>query len=175
MKLLLIFCTFAISLALQQVAIAQPVVAAARSSAVTSALLAQRVEVVEGKTVLKPAGQAKLGDLIEYSNTYRNGGTGAAEKLLATVPVPVGTTLVVGSLNPSKAQASTDGVQFAPIPLMRSMRQSDGTERKVPVPLSNYRAVRWDIGVLPPESAVTVSLQVRIDVEAIKQASSVRP
>lgn len=156
MKPLLNFCFFAVSLVIGQAALAQ-------SPAVTSSLTAQRVEVIEGKTVLKPAPQGKPGEIIEYSSTYRNGGAAAVANLQAIVPVPVGTVLIAGSAQPAQAQASTDGIRFAPMPLVRLVKQPDGAERKEPVPLAEYRALRWDVGTLGAGNSVVVSLRVRID------------
>lgn len=167
MKPNLYFCIFAMCLGLGQAAMAQ-------GTAVTSKLVAQRVEMVDGKAVVKPAGEGKPGEIIEYSGTYRNGGTAAVDKLLATIPVPVGTSFIAGSSNPALAQASTDGTRFAPMPLIRTVRQSDGSERKEPVPLSDYRAVRWEVGTLSPGSSSVVSLRVRIDSPAIA-APAVKP
>ena len=98
MKSLLNFVIFATGLALGQATFAQ--------SQVSSTLLAQRVEMVDGKAVLKPATQSKPGEVIDYSSTYKNSGTAAVEKLVATVPVPVGTTLLAGSAEPAQALAS---------------------------------------------------------------------
>lgn len=170
MKLFLNLCLFAASMVVAQAALAQ-------SPAVTSTLVAQRVEIVDGKAVLKPAAQAKSGDIIEYSGTYRNGGKTAVDKLLATVPVPVGTTLVAGSATPAQAQASVDGTQFAPMPLMRSVKQPDGSARNEPVPLAEYRALRWELGNLAPGGSAVVSLRVRIDspAAAAVTASAAKP
>ena len=156
MKPLVSLCFFAASLALGQAVLAQ-------SPAVTSKLSAQRVEMVEGKAILKPATQSKPGEVIEYSGTYRNAGTAAVNQLQATVPVPVGTTLMAASAHPAQAQASTDGTRFAPMPLTRMVRQPDGSERKESVPLAEYRALRWEIGTLAAGSSTVVSLRVRID------------
>ncbi len=164
MKPFLSFCIVAASLALGQAAWAQ-------GPGVTSTLLAQRVEMIDGKAVLKPAGQGKSGDIIEYSGTYRNGGTAAVDKLMATLPVPVGTTLLAGSAIPAQAQASQDGTLFAPMPLMRSVKQPDGSERKEPVPLADYRALRWELGNLAPGRTAVVSLRVRIDSPAAAPAA----
>ena len=153
-----IFCMFAAGLAPGQVAWAQ--------SAVTSTLAAQRVEMVDGKRVLKPAAQSKPGDVIEYSSTYKNSGTSAAEKLQATVPVPAGTTLIAGSAEPAQALASTDGVVFAAMPLMRSLRQPDGSQRSEAVPFADYRALRWNVGTLAAGRSAVVSLRVLIDAPA---------
>jgi hypothetical protein len=169
MKPNLYFCMFAVcmGLGLGQAAIAQ-------GSAVTSKLVAQRVEMVDGKAVLKPAGEGKPGEIIEYSGTYSNGGAAAVDKLLATIPVPVGTSYIAGSSNPALAQASTDGARFAPMPLMRSVKQPDGSERKESVPLSDYRAVRWEVGTLAPGGNAVVSLRVRIDAPVVP-ASTAKP
>ena len=160
MKPLLSLCFFAASLVLGQAALAQ-------SPAVTSSLTAQKVEMLEGKAVLKPASKGKPGDVIEYSGTYRNVSTAGVNKLLAIVPVPRGTTFVADSAQPAQAQASTDGTQFAPMPLMRTVKQPDGKERKEAVPLAEYRALRWEIGSLAAGSSAVVSLRVRIDAPAV--------
>lgn len=159
MKPLLSLCLFAASLAFGQAALAQ-------SPAVTSTLTAQRVDMVEGKAVLKPAVQGKPGEVIEYSGTYRNASAAAVNKLQATVPVPPGTTLIADSAQPAQAQASTDGIRFAPMPLVRMVRQPDGKERQEPVPLAEYRALRWEIGTLAAGSSTVVSLRVSIDAPA---------
>ncbi|NMM09459.1 MAG: hypothetical protein HHJ16_04215 [Polaromonas sp.] len=135
----------------------------AQSPTVTSQLLAQRVETVDGKTILKPASEGKPGDAIEYSGTYRNGSASGVEKLLATIPVPPGTTFIGGSAKPAQGEASTDGTRFAAMPLVRVVSQPDGSKRKEAVPLSEYRALRWEVGTLKPGGSAQVSLRVRID------------
>lgn len=145
--------------------------ALAQSSPVTSQLLAQRVEMVAGKPVLKAAGDGKPGDVLQYSATYRNTGATTAGKLLATVPVPPGTTFIAASAEPAQAQASTDGTTFAPMPLTRLVKQADGSTRKEPVPLADYRALRWEIGSLPAGATSVVSLRVSIDSPAVVSAA----
>ena len=156
MKQLLNLCFLVASLTLGQAALAQ-------SPAVTSTLTAQRVDMVNGKAVLKPAAQSKPGEVIEYSGIYRNAGTTAVDKLQAIVPVPAGTTFVAGSALPAAALASLDGTRFAPMPLQRTVKQPDGSERKEAVPLAEYRALRWELGTLGAGSSAQVSLRVRID------------
>lgn len=135
----------------------------AQTPAVTSNLTAQRVVMTSGKAVLSPAEAAKPGDMVEYSGTYHNAGTGSVDKLVATIPVPAGTTFVSGSADPAKAQASTDGVRFAPMPLMRTVRLPDGTSRQEQVPLAEYRFLRWEVGTLAPRADAVVKLRVQID------------
>jgi hypothetical protein len=156
MKTLFTLCLAIAALALGQSAVAQ-------TPAVTSTLTAQHVQVLDGKTVLKPAAQSRPGEVIEYSGTYRNGSAASVDKLQAIVPVPIGTTFVAGSAQPAAAQASTDGSRFAPMPLVRTVRQPDGSERTESVPLSEYRALRWEVGTLGAGASVLVSLRVRID------------
>jgi hypothetical protein len=103
---------------------------------------------------------------VEYSGKYHNAGAKPVEKLVATIPVPAGTTFVAGSAAPARAQASTDGVRFAPMPLMRSVKHADGTVRNEPVPVSDYRYVRWELGTLAAGADSTVTLRVQIDTSA---------
>jgi uncharacterized repeat protein (TIGR01451 family) len=156
MKALLKPCLLAAGLVLAQLA-------AAQTPAVSSTLAASRVETVAGKEVLTRADSGKPGDLVEYSGTYRNAGGKPVDKLMATVPVPTGTTFVAGSATPARAQASTDGAHFAPMPLMRSVRQADGGFRQEPVPLSEYRYLRWELGTLAGGADAVVKLRVQID------------
>jgi len=165
MKALLKPCLLAAGLVLAQLA-------AAQGSAVTSTLQARKVETVAGKVVLSSADVGRPGDLVEYSGTYRNGGAKPVEKLVATIPVPAGTTLVSGSSEPAKAQASTDGVRYAPMPLKRTVRQADGTTREEPVPLTEYRFVRWELGSLGAGTESVVKLWVRIDSAAATTAAA---
>lgn len=137
--------------------------AASAQAAISSSLTAQLIESDAGKTVLKPASVSKPGDVIAYTGLYRNSGVSAASKLAATIPVPVGTTLVAGSAEPARAQASTDGLKFADMPLMRMVKLADGTSRNEAVPLAEYRALRWEIGVLAPAATSSVALRVRVD------------
>jgi uncharacterized repeat protein (TIGR01451 family) len=159
-------CLAAAALLLAQAALAQAPV-------VTSTLVAHRVETVAGKAVLKPADAGKPGDLVEYSGTYHNGGAKPVDKLVATIPVPAGTTFVSGSAAPARAQASTDGVRFAPMPLMHAVKHADGSVHEEPMPLSEYRYVRWELGTLAAGADSTVALRVQIDSAAT--AANTRP
>ena len=145
--------------------------ASAQTPTLTSTLAAQRVQTVNGKQVLAPATAGQPGDLVEYSGTYRNSGAKPVEKLVATIPVPAGTTFVAGTAEPLRAEASTDGARFAPMPLVRTVRQADGTVRLEPVPLADYRFVRWEIGTLAPAGEAVVRLRVQIDSAATTAAA----
>jgi uncharacterized repeat protein (TIGR01451 family) len=136
--------------------------ASSQAADVTSKLSANRVEILNGKTVLSSAEQAQPGDTVEYSAIYSNAGTSAAERLQATMPIPAGTVLLAETVKPADAQASTDGVNFAPVPLKRKVQLPSGSFREEPVPLPNYRALRWEVGTIEPGKQAVVSLRVRI-------------
>lgn len=144
--------------------------ALAQEPIVSSSLAASRVEVVDGKSVLHPAAEARPGDVLEYRATYTNHGKAAVAHLLATVPVPAGTTLIADSPVPAAVQASTDAQSFAPVPLMRSVAAPDGHSRLEPVPLSEYRALRWDVASLSPGRNAVVRLHVRVDAPVLSAA-----
>jgi uncharacterized repeat protein (TIGR01451 family) len=144
--------------------------ALAQDPVVTSSLTATRVDLVNGKTVLRPAAEAKPGDVLEYRATYANHGTESVAHLLATVPIPAGTTLLADTPMPAAALASTDAHTFAAVPLMHPVTKPNGTTQLEPVPLSDYRALRWDVGSLDPGKATAVSLHVRINPPVVSLA-----
>src|SRR3984893_5614097 len=117
----------------------------AQPAQLTSELRVERVEIVDGKAVFKPAQLSKPGDVLEYRVRYTNRSASAVTGLVANLPIPAGTTLVARSELPPGVLASTDGAHFAPPPLLRTVRQADG-ERQVPVPSAEYYVVRWNLG-----------------------------
>ena len=128
---------------------------------VTVALVAKKVVNAEGAETLAAAEAIKPGDTLQYEAVYRNGSTGAIRNLFATIPVPEGLALVAESAAPAGALASTDGTNFQPMPLMRAVRQADGTIEKQPVALTEYRALRWSIAQLAAGDRTTVRLRAR--------------
>jgi len=135
----------------------------AQPAQITSELRVERVEIVDGKTVFKPAQLSKPGDLLEYRVKYTNRSASAATGLVANLPIPAGTTLVARSELPPGVLASTDGAHFAPPPLMRAVGQPDGSERQVPVPIEEYRALRWNLGTLAAGQSEQVQARVRVN------------
>ena len=135
----------------------------AQPAQITSELRVERVEIVDGKTVFKPAQVSKPGDVLEYRVKYINRSASAATGLVANLPIPAGTTLVARSELPPGVLASTDGAHFAPPPLMRAVGQPDGSERQVPVPIEEYRALRWNLGTLAAGQSEQVQARVRVN------------
>lgn len=136
----------------------------AQGDQVQSKLTAAQVVDLDGKTVASSAEKAHPGDVVEYKAVYSNRGAGGVAHLLATIPVPPGTTYVAGSAKPAAGvQASADGVHFAPMPLMHTVAGADGKPEQKPLPLSDYRAVQWQVAALAAHADVTTSLRVRLN------------
>ncbi len=150
-----------LSLVLALVVIA-PTTYAQEQNPVAVNLTAKKVVGKDGKEVLEPADKAKPGDVIQYEAVYRNSGQTAVKGLQATVPVPVGLTYVANSAKPAGALASLDGKTFQPIPLLREVKKPDGTTEKQPVPLAEYRALRWSIEPLEGGKEVAVQLRAAV-------------
>jgi uncharacterized repeat protein (TIGR01451 family) len=132
-------------------------------------LTAQRVTKAQGKEVLVAADQAKPGELIEYRALYRNDGANEAKGLMATLPIPRGTQYVAGSATPRGVEASLDGRTFAPVPLTRSVKTADGRTVVQEVPVSEYRTLRWPLGVLPTKQSRTVAARVRVETTTVAE------
>ncbi len=115
----------------------------------------------DGKPTAKLVSQVKPKDVIEYRATYTNNTKGKINNLVAILPIPAETQFLAKS-QPAMAQASTDGLNFAPMPLKRKVG-----DQMVNVPLKDYRALRWTIAELPAGKSVTVSAQTRINSTAV--------
>ena len=144
----------------------------AQQARVTSLLQVSKVTVSAGKASLSPAGQGKPGDLLEYRVRYDNHSHAAIQGLQAQLSIPAGTTYVASSALPAGAEASTDGVHFAPMPLLQTVRLADGRQQQQAVPLEAYRALRWRLGALPAGKSAEVS--ARVHVNAVPAAAAVR-
>ena len=130
-----------------------------------------KAELTAWKILTTPSGQekrdsartAKPGDILEYRVAYQNQGDTAVKGLLATLPVPEGMSYLPQAANPAITSASLDGKQFESIPLMRWVRQADGTLVQQQVPFEDYRFLRWQLGVLDAGTETTVSARVQIN------------
>lgn len=111
---------------------------------------------IKGEVEAQAATQAKPNDVIEYRATYTNNTDKTIKGLQATLPIPPDTQFLAKS-SPAQAQASTDGVNFAAMPLKRKVGG-----QTVNVPLQEYRALRWTIAELPAGKSVVVTAQTRV-------------
>ena len=90
----------------------------------------------KGEVVAQPVDKVKPNDVIEYRANYTNHTNKPIKNLTATLPIPADTQFLAKSA-PVAALASTDGVNFAAMPLKRKVGN-----QTVNVPLQEYRALR---------------------------------
>ncbi|WP_296237573.1 hypothetical protein [Psychrobacter sp. UBA5136] len=110
-----------------------------------------------GKTVYVPVRTASAGTIIQYKATYTNTLAQDINDLTVTLPIPSSMTFT-GEAYPISAQASTDGKNYADMPLMRQL-----AGKVIKTPLSEYRYVRWNIKFLPAKKTATVSLNTIVN------------
>ena len=125
----------------------------------------------DGAETLQPAQTVKPGDMLQYSTVYTNPSQRAVSRLVTNLPIPVGTEWVATGTVPSTVLASLDGKVFAPVPLMRKTRRADGQLVDVPVPLNEYRSLRWPEQQLAAGASFTTTARVRV-ISAPTQATA---
>ena len=138
--------------------------AAAQSKGdVQISLLARKVTTdAEGKEKLLAADTARPGEVIQYDAVYQNKSRREVRQLAPTLPIPAGMEFVAESAVPAASHASLDGRTFAPFPLLRKIQRPDGRVEEVPVPLTEYRALRWSAGDLAAGATTRVVARVRL-------------
>ena len=136
----------------------------------------ERAKIVsaDNKETRLSAAIAKPGEILEETATYTNKSAAALKGLEATLPVPVNTELVMGSVSPANARASTDGENFSTIPLTRKIKQANGVEVEQAVPLSEYRYLRWYPGELAAQKSLAFSARFKIASDASQAVSAVK-
>jgi len=117
----------------------------------------QVIKNADGKTVYTAVRTAPAGTVIQYKATYTNTINKDINDLMVTLPIPANMTFT-GDAMPASAQASTDGKNYADMPLMRKV---DG--KMVKVPYSEYRTLRWNIKLLPAKKAAAVALNTVVN------------
>jgi uncharacterized repeat protein (TIGR01451 family) len=123
-------------------------------------LTASKVVKTAGKETLQPADKMSPGETVEYKAVYKNTDTKAVRDVTATLPVPTGMQFVPNTATPAGPMASTDGVNYAAIPLMRKAKGADGQMHDEQVPFSEYRSLRWGLGEIPAGGSKTVSARM---------------
>ena len=135
---------------------------AQQSSPIETRLEARKVvRAADGSESFAPATAAKPGDVIEYVATYRNVTRQPVRNLEATLPIPGNTEFVPGSPKPAAAKASVDSRSWADMPLKRKAMR-DGREIEEPVPVREYRYLRWYPGELAGDKTMTFTARVRV-------------
>ena len=117
----------------------------------------QVIKNADGKTVYTAVRTAPAGTVIQYKATYTNTINNDINDLMVTLPIPANMTFT-GEANPASAQASTDGKNYADMPLMRKIEG-----KMVKVPYSEYRTLRWNIKLLPAKKAAAVALNTVVN------------
>ncbi len=116
----------------------------------------------DGSETLAPAKTIGPGDLLEYRTVYTNRAPRPISRLVTNLPIPSGTEWVSTGTRPNTVLASLDGKLFAAVPLMRKLQRADGQWINVPVPLAEYRALRWPEQQLAAGSSFTTTARVRV-------------
>jgi uncharacterized repeat protein (TIGR01451 family) len=112
------------------------------------------------------ADTARPGDVLEYVAEYHNSSTHVIRQLAATLPIPDGTEFVPTSALPAGALASTDGKNFAPVPLTKKVIEASGKRVDQPIPLREYRFLRWPSQDLAAGQTLQVGARARLSTEA---------
>jgi uncharacterized repeat protein (TIGR01451 family) len=152
-----------LALAVFAMAGGQNAVAQAVKSDVVVTLKAQKVlRGTDGSEVLKVADRANPGEVIQYDATYKNQGKAGVRNLVPTLPIPAGLEYIADSAKPAPATASVDGKNFQPLPLKRQVKLATGETVEQPIPSSEIRALRWELGDLDAGAAALITARARL-------------
>ena len=121
-----------------------------------------KVVMKDGKESIEPAGTARPGDILQYVAIYTNKGRASVTNLEATLPIPPNTELVIETIKPAGAKASTGGTSFDAVPLKRKVRQANGAEFEQVIPAREYRSLRWYPGALAAGATVSFTARVKV-------------
>jgi uncharacterized repeat protein (TIGR01451 family) len=136
--------------------------APASTGSVETKLEVGKVVMKDGKESIEPAGTARPGDILQYVASYTNKGRASVTNLEATLPIPPNTELVIDTIKPAGAKASTGGTSFDAVPLKRKVRQANGAEFEQVIPAREYRSLRWYPGALAAGATVSFTARVKV-------------
>ena len=140
----------------------EPAVAQSKGD-VQISLLARKVTAApDGKEQLIAADTARPGEVIQYDAVYSNTSRKEVQNLAPTLPIPAGMEFVAESAKPAATLASLDGRVFEKFPLVRKVTRPDGRIEEVPVPFSEYRALRWNAGELKAGATTRIIARARL-------------
>lgn len=131
-------------------------------SEVKVVLTASKIVQVNGNEQKLPSDKAKPGEVIEYVADYRNTDKSPVKDVQAKLPVPRGMEYLPDTANPGAVMATTDDVHYAPVPLKRKVKGADGQMKEELVPYSEYKSLRWDLGVIGPEQMKEVKARMKV-------------
>ena len=162
-------------MALTTLTASMPAAAADKATLTSELQVWNVVKKADGAEALLPAQSVKPGDVLQYTAVYRNADSRAVNRLVASLPIPAGTELVAASTLPRDVLASLDGKVFAAAPLMRKQRRADGQQVDVPVPLTEYRYLRWPEQQVAGGGSFSTSARVRVVSALPAAAAAVTP
>lgn len=125
-------------------------------------LVRSKVVLLDGKETLQNAAIAKPGEILQEVATYSNKSGFVLKSLEATLPIPANTELLIASVKPSNAKASIDGSQFSAMPLRRRVKQANSQEVEQPIPVAEYRYLRWYPGDIASEMSLVFSARFKV-------------
>ena len=144
-------------------AAAPTVTSASAKNDLAISLTAKKVVVqADGKEKLIAAERAFPGEVIQYDAQYVNQSAKPLTSVAPMLPIPNGMEFVPQSASPAPSEASLDGRQFEPLPIMRKVRMPSGEEKEIEVPATEYRALRWKAGDLAAGATTTITARTRL-------------
>jgi uncharacterized repeat protein (TIGR01451 family) len=135
-------------------------------SEVKVVLTAHKIVKADGTEQSTSADKAKPGDVIEYVATYKNTDTKPATNVTATLPIPHGMEYIPNTASPDHVMASIDDQHYAPVPLKRTVKDANGKSMEELVPSSEYRSLRWQLGVMPGGATRDVKARMKVRTES---------
>lgn len=156
---------------LLSLACAMVVWASSISAMAADAVTPLQVTLTAGKLVAREnreeqrlsAETARPGDIIEYQAIYQNRSSVSARNVQATLPIPAGALeYLPEATRPRSVYASLDGKRFDAVPLQRVVTLANGKQERRPIPPSEYRFLRWDLGDIATGREATVSARMRL-------------
>lgn len=125
-------------------------------------LVANKIVKMDGTELKQPGDTAKPGEVIEYIAEYKNPDKSAVKNVVATLPVPAGMEYVAQTATPNLVMASTDDIDYAPVPLKKNVRGADGKFIQELVPYAEYRSLRWNLGDIAGGTSKSVKARMKV-------------
>jgi uncharacterized repeat protein (TIGR01451 family) len=110
--------------------------------------------------------KAAPGDVVVYTVTYVNAGSGDVANAVIVNPIPKGVLVIPQSAEGKDAEVTfsiDNNRSYYPQPVMMKMKKPDGSLESKPAPLDIYTHVRWTIKKpVPPGQSGQVSFKATI-------------
>lgn len=118
------------------------------------------------KLPLEKIDKVNPGEILDWTITSENNGNAAAREYKTVGQIPKGTTFVAGSATSDGSTTvvySADNGQTYSVQPMIDEKQSDGSIKKVPAPVSMYTQVRYEwADPLAADAKLSAAYKVRV-------------